>query len=858
MDLVRQVLVSASSNPIEDAIKQVLIGLSHEEAMKTLITLINTAMQYDEQMAEIASTAWSTIVGEELWKGSYNSQQELEQILGFKSNIEPLLKRCSATEKVKLQYLKAITAYWKTTITEAIPQDLHPRTWSRVLLAQLKELAKMLSKEDAVTHLREQVAWRIANSHRMQGKGILTIKDVQNVIEDLYRVYRVGDQARPQREIEGSHVGNSQDRGSGEEQRIEEPSTKNSSISPDNGIGEGRQSEESGRQNPSEGSEERSDVERARSSTPRQRVIPTRSQQVVGQRIPIKKRLQLKQISCDNCHPACLQFIAVIPRERVSFESGIEMLERTQKVLWMNFCKNHMRRLAAACGNLCNNKDCSKTELNKRMKYVLRYKDRIQKLERARPGWFRKDAKRQLTMEEILGPYNYNPQPLSEQFRFDAKEIFNRYAKSPNAWQKFQENGTINIDRFFDYIVAPEVFGLIEEEFDVYKYHLRNAIHGNDHRGWMRHMFYSLIQQLIRQDPAYWAILAAARPDKCWRLISYPYYTKDTTPGDNTGFMHFDINVEEFLETGRGGNVVQGSVSLDDEDNRNATILRPGFQRQLRAWWTLVKKRGLATSGYTTNAQDKYTAEDSRKFGNLIPVPCKRGAIRITKPEVVHGSTKKATRRRRTVFVWHSGIQDDHETLDVPEAEKWSDLVKCHQGFIAPHKSTSGEGFRYGRPGFTFPGAVKLSSTSMVGDAMVGARRWDDPQVLAERDILLGPDAEVACAQVRKIRQRLVNEYKKAFQFMREAEMRAFGDKSFYHVDRSDPPPPDKDLASDISEISSDEHNSGSGEEMHQSAQTKGKSRVRRKLSDEEILQLSESEEESPESEEGEEERESE
>jgi hypothetical protein len=42
-------------------------------------------------------------------------------------------------------------------------------------------------------------------------------------------------------------------------------------------------------------------------------------------------------------------------------------------------------------------------------------------------------------------------------------------------------------------------------------------------------MFYSANQQLVRQDPVYYALNVAARPDLNWRLVSYPYYTKDTS-----------------------------------------------------------------------------------------------------------------------------------------------------------------------------------------------------------------------------------------------------------------------------------------------------------------------------------------
>ncbi|KAI9766365.1 MAG: hypothetical protein M1840_006629 [Geoglossum simile] len=180
---------------------------------------------------------------------------------------------------------------------------------------------------------------------------------------------------------------------------------------------------------------------------------------------------------------------------------------------------------------------------------------------------------------------------------------------------------------------------------------------------------------------------------------------------------------------------------------------------------------------------------------------------------MLHGSTPRADRRRRTVFVWHCGIREDHETLDLEEAERWSELVQCHQGLITPKKSTSGEGFRYGCPNFTFPGVTKLVSTSKVGDAMVGARRWDDPRVLEERDILLGPDAEAAWKRVLDIRARLVEEFLKAWPFVKMAEMSAYGEHSFYRNLGKERPPPhgdDEDTANSLlSSLSSESSEDG-------------------------------------------------
>jgi hypothetical protein len=89
----------------------------------------------------------------------------------------------------------------------------------------------------------------------------------------------------------------------------------------------------------------------------------------------------------------------------------------------------------------------------------------------------------------------------------------------------------------------------------------------------MRNMYHSSIQQLIYQDPVLWALTAAARPDKHWRLIAYPYNAKSVVSGQKTGFLHMDLNLKRYQSKGLGKNMIQSSVSLTDENIRGCTLV---------------------------------------------------------------------------------------------------------------------------------------------------------------------------------------------------------------------------------------------------------------------------------------------
>jgi hypothetical protein len=443
-------------------------------------------------------------------------------------------------------------------------------------------------------------------------------------------------------------------------------------------------------------------------------------------------------------------------------------------------CHRHLRIFMGERLHMCTNK--GNRELRKRMEEYLRARTSGKEadLRRRRPGWFRGSGKANLKYA-AMGMWKYTPQPtkIVDTIGFEPRAIFQRHAP-PGAYDRWLADGTVILEGVFDYLMSsPETFALIDCEFDLYKYHTRDEMHGKKRNGWIRTMFYSVIQQVVRQDPVCYALNVAARPDINFRLISYPYYTKDTTPGENTGFKHLDLNVPRLLSEGRGINIVQCSVSVDNEDSDGCTIVVPGFHRNIRQWWSRVEDRGMAANGLTTCVSKTFTKDDAESFGHFIPTPCPRGGIRITRPDILHGSTPVSRLRRRTILPCYIAVSEDHEKLENEECETWTQLSTFHHLMEAPHRSTSGFGCAYGGPGFRFPAAVRLGSCSAIGDAVLCARRWDDPLVCEELRMLLGPDDKIAQQYIQSVRQRLTEKFHQTVKAVFEIERREYGLKSF-------------------------------------------------------------------------------
>jgi hypothetical protein len=97
------------------------------------------------------------------------------------------------------------------------------------------------------------------------------------------------------------------------------------------------------------------------------------------------------------------------------------------------------------------------------------------------------------------------------------------------------------------------------------------------------------------QGPILWALTAAARADKQWRLIAYPYNAKNAAAGQKTEFLHLDLDLNRHQSEGLGKNMVQCGVSLTDENDKGCTLVVPGFHNRFQEWvrtkWNIIESR---------------------------------------------------------------------------------------------------------------------------------------------------------------------------------------------------------------------------------------------------------------------------
>ncbi|KAL9048148.1 MAG: hypothetical protein Q9162_007841 [Coniocarpon cinnabarinum] len=531
------------------------------------------------------------------------------------------------------------------------------------------------------------------------------------------------------------------------------------------------------------------------------------------QDFPVEEEIQ----HCKQCPRRCQTFAKEMSLTRQARQaargeavliSNLTLYENARNKKTVKPCFYHVQRLMGRLG--LATKGCDHTESLQRCDHMASCKSKIGdvRADEAFHEWFVKSA-RPHHKSDSLGAYAFwaatptkltvKPQPVlvymlqygvghpREGSWFDQGSIIApifQWWKSQDVQVTHTAGGKPHTYRIID---------LMRLEFDMYNHHLRRPAHGRNHMGWQRSQWYSLSQQMMRMDPVYYLFYVLHRADLGWRLISYPYYVKYAKPGDNTFFRHIDINTAEAARSGANINMIQGSVSLDDEDDANCTEILPGMHKEARfkEWFKDVKSRhphieNCLDNMVSTIKPTYWTAEDAQKFKtDWKKVPCKAGDARLTHPCLPHGSTGKATRVRRTMLPWFVKIQEDHEVMENTSMGTFDMLSIAHRDQTAPLRSPSGKPNIYSTIPFAFPAGVQLRIDSELSDALVGRVKWSSPHVLRERDYLLqATNPGTIPGFVNDWRRKATEAFGKAFSKMELAERTLFGNDYSFFINR--------------------------------------------------------------------------
>ena len=760
VSLIKEITVE---NDPTASLSRFLAQRSRAEKSRLLLQFFDFAVTTDEQLLQAVNVAWTYFLDESLWDETAPTLENFRQTYHYAPQVQELADRAGRAAIRAAETIDGIVANWGP-LDQLFPGALNPPRPAYNFSLLLARLTRMTTRENAVELITQAVTNRM---ERDRGKTVSSPPHVLN--RDLTAVIDQLETITVTSKPETTEATARSQTPQLLQLAAPEPVRASSVM----------------RRTPSRQSIQvvvppQRSAALVRRQTPR---IPEPDSSDSPDGSPEQEDEPLAPNPTCGCAPELLRKLAYL-RTNPQLAERLETFKYGVEAGLESFCWNHIRSYFSLSVALMSNTTRGRNEFEHRITTLyatleLTNDDYPTFVNRpAYIGWFNATA-RPVRPSDAWRPYRYPTATIPEP-DVNPVHIFSWFTGNPDAYSEFLSSGNIIVPGFFSFLNTPEIQTFADVEFKVYRYHFREN-DGKPSMGFLRNCYYGILQQAFRMDPGYYLMNVAARPSHQTKLISYPYVAKETFVGESTGFLHMDINLDKYFSSQLGRNQLTSSVSLDDEDDQNCTVLVPGFMKHAQAWNELVKTRLRVNelTGYRTDAKKHYTVQDQEAFGRPQPFPCPPFGIRVTLPTVIHGSTPSASKRRRVIYPWFTAIHEDGETLEMPGQATWSQLSACHRDLEAPKSGVAGEVLTEDRPPYRFPAAVKLASVSPLSDALVGRRRWTDSEVLKERAILFS-DTPAAKALLREIRQKLTTAVLDAYSKFEETERHAFGECSFF------------------------------------------------------------------------------
>jgi hypothetical protein len=275
-------------------------------------------------------------------------------------------------------------------------------------------------------------------------------------------------------------------------------------------------------------------------------------------------------------------------------------------------------------------------------------------------------------------------------------------------------------------------------KFDIYRHYFR-VINEKENYEWQRNMIYYIVQQIMRQNSLYYRQYCDLRFKKHWRLISYFYYIKYAKSRNKTAFRHINQNILFLLIIEREANMIQNSLSLNDENVNNCIIILSEMHKHLISWWERVTIKKLTTNEWVHKIIDfMFTKQNAENFDtSWTNVLERRENIQVTLLTLSHETNESIISIKRTMLSWYVDILNDHELIKNIKIETWIKLIATHRDLIVVRTFSFDFLNKYDVISYKFSTAMKVINLELLSNALIKWKRWDTSAILVERDLWL-------------------------------------------------------------------------------------------------------------------------
>lgn len=331
--------------------------------------------------------------------------------------------------------------------------------------------------------------------------------------------------------------------------------------------------------------------------------------------------------------------------------------------------------------------------------------------------------------------------------------------------------------------VDESLITLMREELDVYRFH-HDTLSTISMAGEMLGCYYSLTQQIIYQDPELYVAHVMLRKNHNYRLVAWPSAAIFVDPSEKSIPVHYAVNAAALAHDGTGSGYVDCTVNLDSEEGSTSTVIIPGLTvNKFKSWWKrLASRDAIPADGWMTDIRPDHLTKGDRELLGIDSriVNAEEGFAHFFNSITPHGRTLP-NKRIRQIRPQYVGLQEDCETLEVVGVGTWDELSRGHRDLRVPATRLFGRPHIAAPPSYRLPIDLHFDPCCPLSAALVGKKRWDDPEVLLDMNKWLMPKTDASYTTYRRqYRASVAKQFREKMLLKKLLEQDAFKAASYY------------------------------------------------------------------------------
>jgi hypothetical protein len=339
---------------------------------------------------------------------------------------------------------------------------------------------------------------------------------------------------------------------------------------------------------------------------------------------------------------------------------------------------------------------------------------------------------------------------------------------NPDASSVFTAQDVVPLTGFYGWLVGKDqnMRDVFIEEARMYQHHLRQATTTRD--GIIPNMYYSLSQQLIRQDPALYELHVNLRQDGETRLLAFPQCPRFFDVGQAAGVTLYKGDTRRIRL--RASRDVQDEVVLGLGVLGEGVEVLPQSAAAVRAW--------LDAHDETRELIQPITAaEISPSFNDSSwKRPSPSSDLICTRPGTPLRYSFTATTPYLSLASGFVAVSEDNPQL-LENGVRVDDVAGWHRRMTIPERP---RGLAGGQAVSSFPPAVELTDLGPISNALVGRMDWDSPAVEEQRRLVLTGTKLAVQNFYKGWRGRAKTQVLRCWEIVQERERKFYGTKSYF------------------------------------------------------------------------------